>query len=134
MTGWLIYDQDNISRNQFFIDHWMGAAEKKNIHLKLVTAQEISYGFLEGQAILKYSSSDEKIDFAVMRAQHSLLSAHLETMGIPCFNNARVADICNDKQKTYALFADSLPMMGTAFVETNSFKNPFLVHRKAFAQ
>lgn len=125
MTGWLIYDQDNISRNQFFIDRWMEAAKNRDLKLKLVTAQQISYGFDENGAILKYGSSDEKIDFAVMRAQYSLLRAHLENMGIPCFNNSRVADICNDKQKTYALFSDSLPMMGTAFLEANSFKNPF---------
>lgn len=125
MTGWLIYDQDNMQRNQFFIDRWMTAAKEKAVSLKLVTAQEIAYGFSEGQAFIRHGTNHEDIDFAVMRAQHPLLSAHLEAMGIPCFNNARTADICNDKQKTYSMFADTLPMIDTAFLEQNAFVNPF---------
>lgn len=125
MTGWLIYDQDNIQRNQFFIDRWMAAAKEKAVNLKLVTVQEIAYGFSEGKAFVRNGTSYEDTEFAVMRAQHPLLSAHLEAMGIPCFNNARIADICNNKQKTYSMFADRLPMIDTAFLEQNAFVNPF---------
>ena len=125
MTGWLIYDEDNIHRNQFFIDRWMAAAKEKAVNLELVTAQKISYGFNEGKAFIQYGFLYQKIDFVVMRAQHPLLSAHLEKMGIPCFNNAKTADICNDKQKTYSMFADRLPIIDTAFLEQNAFINPF---------
>ncbi|NLC33606.1 MAG: ATP-grasp domain-containing protein, partial [Clostridiales bacterium] len=125
MIGWLIYDADNIKRNQFFIDRWIGAAKAEAITLKVVTAQEISYGFCSGKAFINQGLTEEKIDFAVMRAQHPLLSTHLEAMGIPCFNDARTADICNDKQKTYSMFADALPMVDTAFLEQNAFISPF---------
>lgn len=44
MTGWLIYDRNNIERNRFFIDRWMQAAQRHGISLDLVTAQDIAWG------------------------------------------------------------------------------------------
>ena len=125
MTGWLVYDQDNIKRNQFFIDRWMDAAKKRGLDLQLVTAQQISWGLRRGLPFLMKDLSDARPSFAVMRAQYPQLRAHLESMGIPCFNNAKVGDICNDKQKTHSLLSGLLPMMPTAFLTPSAFQNPF---------
>ena len=125
MTGWLIYDGSNIDRNRFFIDRWMDAANRREVTLTLVTAQEISWGVREGEHFLMHGLRDARPDFAVMRAPYPLLSAHFERMDIPCFNNAKVADICNDKQKTHSLLSDELPMMPTAFLTPSAFLNPF---------
>lgn len=123
--GWLVYDRENIERNRFFIDRWMQAAARRGISLRLVQTGHISFGFEEGRAFLKEQLQQARPDFAVMRAAHPLLSAHLEAMGIPCFNSAKVADICNDKRKTHALLAGELPMMPTAFLTREAFENPF---------
>lgn len=125
MTGWLIYDQGNIDRNRFFVDRWMAAADRRGVSLALVTAQEISWGVREGDDFLMLGLRDARPDFAVTRAPYPLLSAHLQRMGIPCFNNAKVADICNDKQKTHSLLSGELPMMPTAFLTPSAFVNPF---------
>lgn len=125
MTGWLIYDRNNIERNRFFIDRWMQAAQRHGISLDLVTAQDIAWGVQEGEPFLMKEAARERPAFAVMRAQYPALSAHLEGMGVPCFNNAKVADICNDKQKTHSLLSGQLPMMPTAFLTHSAFKNPF---------
>lgn len=125
MTGWLVYDHDNIQRNSFFIDRWLSAAQVHSVKLLLVKAQELAYGIQQGKPFLLYQSQPLRPDFVVMRAQHPLLSEHLEKMNIPCFNNAKVADVCNHKQKTHSLFSSILPMMPTAFLEASSFENPF---------
>lgn len=125
MTGWLVYDPLNVARNRFFIDRWMQAAAGRQVDLRLVTSPEIAYGVTDNRLFLRCAGQDVKPDFVVMRAQHPVLSAHLEQMGIPCHNNARVADICNDKRKTHALFAGQLPMMDSAFLEPDSFHQPF---------
>lgn len=125
MTGWLVYDHDNIDRNRFFIDRWMEAAALRGVSLSLVTAQELSWGVLEGNHFLMRNLRHDRPDFIVMRAQYPLLSAHFENMNIPCFNNARIADICNDKRKTHSLFSGLLPMMPCAFVTPDAFQSPF---------
>ena len=125
MTGWLIYDQDNIERNRFFIGRWMDAASRREITLILVTTQEISWGVREGENFLMLGLRGARPDYAVMRAPYPSLSGHLERMRIPCFNNSKIADICNDKQKTHSLLSGKLPMMPTAFLTSTAFQNPF---------
>lgn len=125
MTGWMVYDPQNVERNRFFIDRWMNAADKQGVTLRLITTPKIAYGVKDGQPMLLLDSKSARPDFVVMRSQHPLLSAHLEKMGIPCFNNARVADICNDKRKTHALLMGQIPMMDSAFLTHDSFHQPF---------
>lgn len=123
--GWLVYDPGNVERNRFFIDRWMKAAQRRGLALELVLTDSLGWGIEDGAPFLRAKGEDARPAFAVMRAAYPLLSAHLESMGIPCFNNARVADICNDKRKTHALLAGELPMMPTAFLSQQTFKNPF---------
>lgn len=124
-TGWLVYDAWNTDRNAFFIERWLQAAARRGVGLHVVLTENISYGYADGKAFLKELLEDARPDFVVMRAAHPLLSAHLEKMGIPCFNSARVAEICNDKRQTHALLAGELPMMPTAFLNQEAFLNPF---------
>ncbi|NLD52921.1 MAG: hypothetical protein GX650_08475 [Clostridiales bacterium] len=125
MTGWIVYDADNVERNRFFIDRWMAAAKEAGIALSLVLTQQIAWGILNGQRFLKLSGQPVHPDFVVMRGAHPLLSEHLEAMDIPCFNPARTAAICNDKRRTHSLFSGLLPMMDTAFVECDRYQQPF---------
>ena len=125
MTGWLVYDPGNVDRNRFFIDRWIAAAEKRGVGLLLITTPSIAYGVRDNAPMLLLEGKPARPDFVVMRSQHPVFSAHLERMGIPCFNSARVAEICNDKRKTHALFMGKLPMMDSAFLTTDAFLQPF---------
>lgn len=125
MTGWLVYDADNTSRNEFFITRWMEAAARRKVKLELALSKGIAYGVGSDGLMLKLSGQDARPDFVVMRAQHPLLSLHLEQMGIPCYNNSRVASICNDKRQTHSLFYGKLPMLPTAYLEQHAFAHPF---------
>lgn len=125
MTGWLIYEADNISRNQFFIDRWMDAAQARKVRIHLALTRDIAWGVREGSLFVRHAQGLQTPDFVVMRTNQPLLSEHLESMGIPCFNNARVARIANDKRATHMLFSQRLPMMDTAFVTPSTFHMPF---------
>ncbi len=125
MTGWLIYHQADIQRNRVFIDKWIEAGHRRNVHLQLVTIQQLRFGIRNNAPFLQLDGQDALPSFAVMRVQQPLLSLQLESMGIPVFNNARVSRICNDKRLTHSLLQGSVPMMDTAFVDADTNQQPF---------
>lgn len=125
MTGWLVYEADNVERNRVFVNKWIAAADKAGVTLHLVFTQQLAWGIQGGQRFLQLIGQRAQPDFVVMRAAHPLLSEHLEAMGIPCFNTAHTAAICNDKRRTHSLFSGLLPMMDTAFVERDRYQQPF---------
>lgn len=120
----ILYDRNEVTRNQKFIDYWLEAAAQRSVDMQLVVVDELSYGVRAGKPFLLYKEQDIACDFVVMRAKKPLLGYHLESMGIPVFNNARVGEILNDKRKTHALLCDRFPMMPTAFIEDNQ-PSPF---------
>lgn len=132
MIGWLVYEQDNIERNRFFVDRWMQAAARRGITLQLITTGEVRMG-VSGGALFMTDADGTTPNFIVMRAQYQQLSEHAEQMGIPVYNNARVSGICNDKRRTHALLTGLVPMMDTAFVlpETKACPFPYPVVVKA---
>ena len=122
MRGWLIYEKENILRNQKFVDFFMAAAQKRGVELQLITTDQIAFGVRGGALFLL----PEKPDFAVVRCMRPDLSRHLEKMGVRVFNNARVSEICNDKQKTHAFFIEhGFPCLDTAFVRPDCPLHPF---------
>lgn len=124
MNGWLVYERDNIQRNQFFVDRWMRAAARRGIALQLVTTDVIRMGVMDGALFLSDGEGNVP-DFLVMRAQYQRLSEHAEQMGIPVYNNARVSRFCNDKRRTHQLLSSLVPMMNTAFVLSETRDCPF---------
>ncbi|MBE5786906.1 MAG: ATP-grasp domain-containing protein [Clostridiales bacterium] len=122
MRGWLIYEENNIPRNQTFIDFFLEAARQHQVELQLITTREIAFG-VQGGACFLYP---EKPVFAVVRCMRPDLSRHLERMGVRVFNSADVSAICNDKQKTHAFFVQhGLPCLDTAFVRPDCPCHPF---------
>ena len=122
MRGWLIYEEENIQRNQAFIGFFMEGAKERQIDLKLITTREIALGVQKGLLFVLPQAPD----FAVMRCMRPDLSRHLEAMGVKVFNNAHVSEICNDKQKTHRFFIENhLPCMDTAFVRPDCPSHPF---------
>ncbi len=124
MNGWLVYERDNIQRNQFFVDRWMQAGARRGIALQLVTTDVIRMGVMDGALFLSDAEGNVP-DFLVMRAQYQRLSEHAEQMGIPVYNNARVSRFCNDKRRTHQLLSSLVPMMDTAFVLSETRNCPF---------
>lgn len=125
MTGWLVYQQEEIQRNRFFIEQWMEAGKHRNTDIRLVATEDIAFGVRDNLPFLLLEGKAARPDFAVMRVQQPLLSHHLENMGVPVFNNSYVSRVCNDKRLTHSLLQGKVPMMDTAFVEPHAFQQPF---------
>lgn len=125
MRIWLVYDRDNIPRNQFFIDRWLAAGRERGVQVSVVTREEIRFGIRDSLLSLAAASHQGLPDCAVIRANDPLLSGQLEGMGIPVFNNARLARICNDKRLTHQMASGLFPMMDTVFLHPQADKCPF---------
>lgn len=125
MTGWLVYQKSEVTRNKVFIDKWMQAAALRHVTLHLIYVEDLAFGVQDNLPFLHWQGAAHKPDFVVMRVQQPLLSLHVTRMGIPCYNNAEVARICNDKRLTHLLLQGLVPMMDTAFLEGNTCSHPF---------
>ncbi len=122
---WLVYEGHNVARNQFFIDRWADAAKQAGISVVLVLEDDLTYGIRGNRPFLQHQSGLCLPDAAVMRLNRPILTAHLELMGVPVFNNEKVARICNDKRLTHQFIAGVAPMMDTVFLRGDEKESPF---------
>jgi gamma-F420-2:alpha-L-glutamate ligase len=126
--GWLIYKKADAERNQGFIKMLIEQAIKLDIFLQLVFEEELFYGIKNNQfTVLHPKLMDKDISFAIMRTINPLLTKHLEYIGIPCFNNSHVSEICNDKALTYQFATKlGLPILDTYFITYETFQPEFI--------
>ena len=122
---WLVYERSNVERNRFFIDRWFDAARGRGVGISLVMDDEIRCGIRENKPFIAHRDSLPLPMAAVMRLNRPLLTAHFEHTGIPCFNNAHVARICNDKRLTHQAVSGLAPMMETVFMNEMEKDPPF---------
>lgn len=117
MVAWIIYHRENAIYNQQYIQFYIEEGAKQGIEFKLLLVEEMEFGVREGQWFLTYQKEELVLpNFAICRAIYPLLNRQLEYMGIPVFNNSFVAEICNDKARTYQyLAATKIKMVDTSF-------------------
>jgi len=100
MKYWLIYNKSDAVRNSHYIDMYFSESKKLGLDISLIYEDEIDL------------KNCEKPDFCIFRAINPQITKQLEDIGIPVFNNSRVAEICNDKRKTYEyLGSHGIPVM-----------------------
>lgn len=117
-TGWLVYDRAGAEYNKSYIQMHYEEAEKLSIQIELVYAEDISFGVKEQMPAVFYEGKEvEKPDFVICRTIYPFLSQMLEQAGFQVFNNAEVAQIANDKAKTYAYLSNKgIPMADSLFI------------------
>ncbi|NLP34838.1 MAG: ATP-grasp domain-containing protein [Clostridiales bacterium] len=117
MKAWLIYYKESAIYNEAYINFYVEEGNKLGIEVKLILVEDLEFGVKENKLFIRYQGEIiTKPDFAICRAIYPLLSKHLEYMGIPTFNNSFVAEICNDKAKTYQYLAKTgIRMVDTSF-------------------
>lgn len=123
-TIWLVYEADNVARNRFFIGKWEEAARARGVGLHLVLYEELAFGIQGTAASIRHLGGLPLPDAALMRLNQPLLSAQFELAGIPVYNNARVAHICNDKRLTHQLISQLAPAMDTIFLRGDETDSP----------
>lgn len=123
MIGWLIYSQKDIEKNKNYIQFYIEEGKLRNILIQLILAEDLEFGIQAGQWYI--TCNKEAVnhpDFAICRTIYPLLNKQLELKGIPVFNNSFLAEICNDKAKTYQYVAQ----LGIPMVDSEFCKNSFL--------
>ena len=124
MEAWLIYDRDAAEYNQKYIQFYIDEGAKLKIKVRLILTEELEFGVLDNKWFINYQNKKiEQPDFAICRVIYPLLSKQLEFMGIRVFNNSFVAEICNDKAKTYQYLAKTgIKMVDSIFVRNSKLK------------
>lgn len=120
MVGWLIYSEQDVEKNERYIEFYMGEGKLQDIIINLILVEKLEFGIRNDHCFLTYNQKEIKYpDFAICRTIYPLLSKQLEYMGILVFNNSQVAEICNDKAKTYQYVAQ----LGIQIVDSIFYQN-----------
>lgn len=124
MVGWLIYHKEAAMYNERYIQFYIEEGRKLDVDVRLILVEELEFGVKNHTWFLSYRKEEITLpDFVICRAIYPLLSRQLEMMGIPVFNNSLVAEICNDKARTYQYLAKT----GIRMVDTSFYKNEQLL-------
>ena len=125
MTGWLIYSQSDAVKNNRYIQFYMEEGNRLDIGIQLIFAENIDFGVKDQVLFISYEGRATNLpDFAIVRTIYPLLSKQLEDLGVPVFNNSKIARICNDKAKTYQYIASlRIPTIDTIFCKCSMVRN-----------
>ena len=114
--GWLVYDESDLALNQDFATYMESLAPSHGLRLETVCTRQLELGLADGGALrLRKDGQDTLPDFVISRQRDAFVSAQLEGMDVPVFNNAKVCALCNDKRVTHQFLA-GIPMLATRFV------------------
>lgn len=120
MEAWLIYDKKAAEYNRRYIQFYIEEGAALDIHIRLILTEELEFGIKNGRWFINCHHQEISCpDFAICRSIYPLLSRQLELMGISVFNNAHVAEICNDKARTYQYLAST----GITMVDSSFYKS-----------
>ena len=118
LRGWMIYNRESAKKNERYIQFYREEGNKRDISFQVILVEHLEFGVKGGTWSVTYKGEEIELpDFVVGRTIYPLLSEQLEMMGVPVFNCAKTARICNDKALTYQYVAQlNIPMIDTKFV------------------
>ena len=115
LSGLLVYTKYDAEKNQAFIEQLLKEAESNGIKLTLSYREELYIGVENGKLYLRNAQGESMIkNFAIIRLIDPIFTRQLELLSMKTFNSAVVAELCNDKAKTYQLAS----MMGIPIADT----------------
>lgn len=126
LRGWLLYTQEDYARNASFAQRFLDKGNSGERTLELVFKDTLRYGISQDGVHLSVTSGQAIAlpDFVINRTIDPLLSRTLEYGGVRVLNSSRIAEICNDKARTYLEVSRlGLPMVDTFFMDRQSLKN-----------
>ncbi len=120
LRGWLLYTQEDYQKNASFAQRFLEKGNVGERTLELVFKDALFYGISNNQLYLSNSTGEALSlpDFIINRTIDPLFSKHLEYAGVRVFNSSLIAEICNDKARTYLEVSRlGLPMVDTLFLD-----------------
>lgn len=117
LKAWIIYGEQDAAYNKNYIDFYFDEGKKLDLEFQLIIVEKLQIGLKENVLFLEYENTPITLpDFVICRTIYPLLSHHLENMGVLVFNNAFIADMCNDKARTYQYVAKTgIKIVDTVF-------------------
>ncbi|WP_066720514.1 ATP-grasp domain-containing protein [Clostridium sp. Marseille-P299] len=117
LHGWLIYSKEDSIKNEWLINEYIREGKELGISIELLLTDSLEFGVKDNTWFVQYKDQEMNLpDFAIVRTIYPLLNRQLEMMGVSTYNNSKVAEICNDKAKTYQYVAQlKIPMVDTRF-------------------
>lgn len=123
MKGWIIYRQLDAIRNKEYIDSYIEEGEKLQIEIILIIVEKLQFGVNNNTWFIKEDGQViSQPDFAISRTIYPLLTKQLEYMGIMVYNNSSIAELCNDKAKTYQCLAG----IGIQIIDTEFYQHQYV--------
>lgn len=120
MVAWIVYFRDGANYNRKYIEFYKEEGKKLDIDVELILVEDLEFGVEQNHWFIRHQGMEVTYpDFVICRAIYPLLNKQFEYMGIKVFNNSFVAEICNDKAKTYQYLAKT----GIRMVDSSFFKN-----------
>lgn len=121
MKAWLIYEEDTIEKNKWYINEYFKIGKELSIEFELLITKTLTIGIEQGTWFIKQNGEKLNLpEFAIVRTIYPMINQQFEYLKIPVFNNAKVARICNDKALTYQYIAQlKIPMADTIFVRNH---------------
>lgn len=121
MTLWLIYQSEDVKKNEWYINQYVQLGKEIGIEIELVLTNQLTMICKEGTYILLRDNQKVELPVAaIVRAIDPKLSRFLELIGIRVFNRAIISEICNDKARTYQEIVPlHIPMIPTICCKHN---------------
>lgn len=106
--GWLVYQREDVVRNERFISLLQEGAWKRGHKLSVKLLEELDWQV----AINSKDETDVLPDYVVNRSVSPWLNETVEMAGIPIFNSPLLARVANDKRLAHAFFQKkNIPML-----------------------
>jgi ribosomal protein S6--L-glutamate ligase/gamma-F420-2:alpha-L-glutamate ligase len=116
MTGWVIYYRGDLVKNKRFIQFIKEGFAEHNIDIKVIVLEENDI------------HQKEMPDFVINRSRDWHVASFFEQKGVRVFNSRKVAEIANDKERTYSFLQDIVPFMPLLKrTEVEKRKNPYII-------
>lgn len=117
MKGLLIYRREDYLLNQSYAQMLMDYGQEEALEIELVLYEDLQLGVSEkGLWISHKGVLIEHLDFAINRSRESMLSKHLELMGIRVFNRYEVTHLANHKGRSHQFVSHlGVPSLKTSF-------------------
>lgn len=120
LNGWLVYTKEDYERNSAFAQRFLDLGNNNRSTIRLIYKDDIYYGTYHNTLCIldRDGSPMSTPDFVINRSIDPLFSRHLENMNVRVYNSGRVAEICNDKARTYLEVSRlGIPMVDTLFID-----------------
>ncbi|MCD8509081.1 MAG: hypothetical protein LRY73_03815 [Bacillus sp. (in: Bacteria)] len=98
--GWLVYQREDVVRNERFIGLLQEAAGKRGHKLSIIVLEEMNWQI----SIRSEDEANLVPDYVINRSVSPWLNDMVEMVGIPVFNSAFLARVANDKRLAHAFF------------------------------